>query len=95
MEWRWGYEIPASTTSQLIIQEIGFQGQGISKQSQYGKNMGFLLFGVSRNNWRKHTGMGQSECYGRDCALKSKDRAAIFQSNLLKGLELELEGKRR
>ena len=59
------------------------------------KNMGFLLFGVSRNNWRKHTGMEQSECYGRDCALKSMDRAAIFQSNLVKGSELDLKGKRR
>ena len=90
MECRWGQEIPASTTSQLILQEIGLQGLGISKKSQYGKNMGFLLFGVSRNNWWKHTGMEQSECYGRDCALKSKGRAAIFQSNLVKGLELDL-----
>ncbi len=94
MEWRWGYEIPASTTSQLILQEIGFQGQGIIKRSQHGKNMGVLLFGVSGNKWRKHTGMEQSECYGRDCALRSMDRAALIQSNLVTGLELDLGGRR-
>ena len=44
MERRWDHEIPASTTSQLIRQEIGLQGQGISKQSQHGKK--YVLFAI-------------------------------------------------